>query len=74
MFITFTVKGYDKNGKYIDVQHYDTHKLHELNGHWRVVARMAEFLKRNKKVKTLRYFVDNVEHAWSDEEMEWKAV
>lgn len=71
---TFTVKGFDSKGALVTAQHYDTQKLHALNGHWQVVDRMAETVKKSRKVKTVRFYMNGVEHVWNTKSLEWKAV
>lgn len=72
--IHFEVKGFDKNGKIVDGRDYHTPKLNQFNGHWNVVARMLDTLKKNKKVKSTRVFMDGVEYVFDAQEIEWVKV
>lgn len=69
--ITFEVKGFDKNGKIIDSRDYHTPKLNQFSGHWAVCQRMAVTLSKNKKVKTIRYFMDGSEYVYNPDECEF---
>lgn len=69
--ITFEVKGYDKNGVCVDSRDYHTPKLNAMGGHWTVCQRMAVTLSKNKKVKTVRYFMDGVEYVYDSEQYEF---
>ncbi len=70
--IYFQVKGLDKNGKVVDGRDYNTPKLNGMNGHWCVVQRMATTVLKNKKVKTVKYFMDGVEYVYDADEYEFK--
>lgn len=69
--ITFEVKGYDKNGKVVDSRDYHIPKLNAQGGHWTVCQRMAVTISKNKKVKTIRYFMDGVEYIYDSSEYEF---
>ena len=69
--ITFEVKGYDKNGKVVDSRDYHTPKLNTQGGHWTVCQRMAVTLSKNKKVKSIRYFMAGVEYVYDSSEYEF---
>lgn len=70
--ITFTVKVYNVKGEYLDHRHYHTPKLNVLGGHWNVCQRMATgMLKDNKKAKSVRYFMDDVEYVYNSDEYEF---
>lgn len=69
--ITFDLKGYDKDGKVVDGNSYHTPKLNAFNGHWCVVRRMMNTIQKNKKVKSVRVFVDNAEYVYNETEYEW---
>lgn len=69
--ITFTVKGYDKAGKVADSRTYHTPKLNAFGGHWLVCQRMAETLRKNRKVKSIRYFMDGVEYVFCEKEIDF---
>ena len=66
--ITFEVKGYNAKGICIDGRTYHTPKLNQFGGHWTICQRMAVTLSKNKKVKTIRFFMNDVEYVYSDEE------
>jgi hypothetical protein len=69
--ITFTVKAYNVKGTFVDSDTYHTPKLNQFNGHWCVVQRMATTLLKNKKAKSLRYFMDDVEYTYNVEQCEF---
>jgi len=69
--ITFAVIGYDKTSKAIDSRVYHTPKLNAFNGHWLVCQRMAETLKKNRKVESVRFFMDDVEYAFCETELDF---
>ena len=71
MPITFTVKGYCKGGKAIDSREYYAPKLNIFGGHWCVCQRMAETLKKNRKVKSIRYFMDETEYVFCEKEIDF---
>lgn len=63
--------GYNKAGKRVDCRTHQTHVLNSDNRHWCVAQRMAKTVGDNKKVKTVRLFLDGVEYALSkDYQME----
>lgn len=72
--ITFVVKAFDKNGKLIDSRDYFTPKLNQFNGHWNIVQRMATTLQKNKKVKTIRYYMDDVEYTFNSNTISFDKV
>lgn len=72
--ITFDVKGYDKEGKVVDGTSYHTPKLNAFNGHWCVVGRMMNTIQKNKKVKSVRVFMDGLEYVYNETEYEWVKV
>lgn len=69
--ITFTVTGYDKASKAIDSRTYHTPKLNDFGGHWLVCQRMAETLKKNRKVKSVRFFMDDIEYVFCETEIDF---
>ena len=69
--ITFEVKAYNAKGVCIDGNTYHTPKLNALGGHWTICQRMAITLGKNKKVKSIRYFMDDVEYVYSSDEFEF---
>lgn len=70
--ITFTVKVYNAKGEWLDHRHYHTPNLNLLGGHWAICKRMAEsMLKANKKAKSVRYFMDDVEYVYNSKEWEF---
>ena len=71
--ITFVVKGYDKTGKFVDSRDYFTPKLNQFNGHWCIVQRMASTIIKNKKVASVRYWMDEVEYTYNDKACEFVA-
>ena len=48
-----------------------TPKLNALGGHWTICQRMAITLGKNKKVKSIRYFMDGAEYVYSSNECEF---
>lgn len=72
--ITFEVKAYNSKGVCIDSRTYHTPKLNALAGHWSVCQRMATTLRDNKKVKNIRYFMDNVEYTYKADEYDFVKV
>jgi len=69
--LTFTVTGYDKDSKAIDSLIYHTPKLNAFGGHWLVCQRMAETLRKNRKVKSIRYFMGDVEYVFCETEIDF---
>lgn len=61
------VVGYGSTGKRVDGRTHQTHVLNADNRHWCVAQRMAKAVSENKKVKTVRYFLDGVEYALSED-------
>lgn len=72
--ITFEVKAYNAKDVCIDSKIYHTPKLNALGGHWTISQRMAISLGKNKKVKSIRYFMDDVEYVYSSDECEFVKV
>lgn len=69
--ITFEVKGYNSKGTIVDGHTYHTPKLNALGGHWTICQRIAVTLSKNKKVKSIRFFMDNVEYVYDSEAFEF---
>ena len=69
--ITFEVKAYNDKGVCIDSNVYSTPKLNALGGHWTICQRMAVTLGKNKKAKSIRYFMDGAEYVYNSNECEF---
>lgn len=72
--ITFEVKAYNAKGVCIDGNTYHTPKLSAFGGHWTICQRMANTLSKNKKVKTIRYFMNDVEYVYDSEAVDFIPV
>lgn len=68
----FEVKGFDKSGKVVDSRDYHTPKLTAQNGHWNIVERMAITVKKNRKVKSVKYYMDGAEYVFDPVEIEFR--